>query len=347
MKKDVTFSDIAKYTNFSKTTISRYFNKPETLTENSIKKIEQALRDLNYTENKVARSLANGKTEIIGIIIPNLFLHYYSQILNNLIKTYNNYNYKFIVFLGNSNPDEEIKYIKELMAYKIEGLIMLSHSIDSLTLKELEIPIVAIEREDKFISSVNSDNYSGAVKATNLLIENNCDILIHINSNVDKNIPSYKRIEGFKDICVKNKKNYKLYLSDIGNSFEESYDTLYKIYTDIEKRYAGQKKGIFLSNDTHANIFLNILIRNRKSIPNEYELIGFDNSPISKEAIIPITTVGQDIKKISDCAIKSLLRQINLKKKNKLHPIEHITIDTNLFIRETTSSKNNSSKIDK
>lgn len=341
MKKDVTFSDIAKYTNFSKTTISRYFNKPETLTENSIKKIEQALRDLNYTENKVARSLANGKTEIIGIIIPNLFLHYYSQILNNLIKTYNNYNYKFIVFLGSSNPDEEIKYIKELMSYKIEGLIMLSHSIDSLTLKELEIPIVAIEREDKFISSVNSDNYSGAVKATNLLIENNCDILIHINSNVDKNIPSYKRIEGFKDICVKNKKNYKLYLSDIGNSFEESYDTLYKIYTDIEKRYVGQKKGIFLSNDTHANIFLNILIRNRKSIPNEYELIGFDNSPISKEAIIPITTVGQDIKKISDCAIKSLLRQINLKKKNKLYPIEHITIDTNLFIRETTSSKNN------
>ena len=90
MKKNITFSDIAKYTNFSKTTISRYFNSPETLTQASIQKIEKALSELNYTENKVARSLANGKTEIIGIIIPNLFLHYYSQILNNIIDTYVN-----------------------------------------------------------------------------------------------------------------------------------------------------------------------------------------------------------------------------------------------------------------
>ncbi|MFR4053187.1 MAG: LacI family DNA-binding transcriptional regulator [Clostridium perfringens] len=172
MKKNITFSDIAKYTNFSKTTISRYFNSPETLTQASIQKIEKALSELNYTENKVARSLANGKTEIIGIIIPNLFLHYYSQILNNIIDTYSKYNYKFLVFLGNSDPNEEIKYIKELMAYKIEALIILSHSISSHQLKEFNIPIVAIEREDNYISSVNSDNYSGAEKATKLLIEN-------------------------------------------------------------------------------------------------------------------------------------------------------------------------------
>ena len=112
MKKNITFDDIAKYTNFSKTTISRYFNFPETLSADSIKKIKKALTELNYTENKVARSLASGNTEMIGIIIPNLFLHYYSQILNNLIQTYNKYNYKFLVFLGDSNPDEEIKYIK-------------------------------------------------------------------------------------------------------------------------------------------------------------------------------------------------------------------------------------------
>lgn len=338
MKKNVTFSDIAKHTNFSKTTISRYFNSPETLTESSIKKIEKALMELNYTENKVARSLANGKTEIIGIIIPNLFLHYYSQILNNLIQTYSKYNYKFIVFLGDSNPDEEIKCIRELMAYKIEGLIMLSHSIDSLTLREFNIPIVAIEREDEFISSVNSDNYGGAVKATNLLIENKCEVLIHINSNVNKSIPSYKRIEAFKETCKKNGQNYKFYFSDLGNSFEESYDVLYKIYTDIEEKYPNQKKGVFLSNDTHANIFLNILIKNKKNIPDEYEIIGFDNSPISKEAIMPITTIEQNISKISDSAMKCILRQINLKKNNNTPLIEHNTIDTNLIIRETTSS---------
>ncbi|MDB2040314.1 substrate-binding domain-containing protein, partial [Clostridium perfringens] len=254
-----------------------------------------------------------------------------------IIDTYSKYNYKFLVFLGNSDPNEEIKYIKELMAYKIEALIILSHSISSHQLKEFNIPIVAIEREDNYISSVNSDNYSGAEKATKLLIENNCDILIHINGKINGNTPAYKRIEAFKETCQRNNQDFKIYMSDIKSSFEESYNSLYQIYLDIEKNYPYVKKGVFLSNDTHANIFLNILIRNKKSIPDEYELIGFDNSPISTEAIIPITTIGQNIDKISDYAIKSLLRQINLKKNNKIAPIEHIVVPTELIVRDTTS----------
>lgn len=334
--KKVTFSDIAKYTNFSKTTISRYFNAPETLTKESIKKIEKALIDLDYKENKVAKSLANGRTEIIGIIIPNLYLHYYSNLLNCLLNTYPKYNYKFLVFTGNSNPDEEMNYIQELLSYKIEGLILLSNSINSKTLSNLDIPIVGIEREDKYISSINSDNYSGALKATNMLIDNNCDILIHINNDVSKDMPSYKRIEAFKDACENRNANYKLYLSDKGNSFKTSYEDIYNIYKQIEKDYPKIKKGIFVSNDTHANILLNILVRDKKNIPDEYEIIGFDNSPISTEAIIPITTVGQDVVKIANESIKLILRQINLKKKEQSLEIQHITIDTNLFIRETT-----------
>lgn len=335
--KKVTFSDISKYTNFSKTTISRYFNAPETLTKESIEKIEKALIALDYRENKVARSLANGRTEIIGIIVPNLYLHYYSNLLNCLLNTYPKYNYKFLVFTGNSNPDEEMNYIKELLSYKIEGLILLSNSINSKTLSNLDIPIVGIEREDKYISSINSDNYSGALKATNMLIDNNCDILIHINNDVSKDMPSYKRIEAFKDACENRNANYKLYLSDKGNSFKTSYEDIYNIYKQIEKDYPKIKKGIFVSNDTHANILLNILVRNKKNIPDEYEIIGFDNSPISTEAIIPITTVGQDVVKIANESIKLILRQINLKKKEQSLEIQHITIDTNLFIRETTS----------
>ena len=66
-KKNITFDDIAKYTNFSKTTISRYFNHPDSLTLKNQEIIAKALEDLNYKENKVARILANGKTEFIGI----------------------------------------------------------------------------------------------------------------------------------------------------------------------------------------------------------------------------------------------------------------------------------------
>ena len=73
-KKNITFDDIAKYTNFSKTTISRYFNNPDSLTLENQQIISDALEALNYKENKVAKILANGKTEFVGIIIPDRYM---------------------------------------------------------------------------------------------------------------------------------------------------------------------------------------------------------------------------------------------------------------------------------
>lgn len=84
-KKKVTFADIAKYTNFSKTTISRYFNNPDSLTVENQEKIAKALKNLGYHENKLAKVLANGKSEFIGIIVPNLYLHYYAEMLNQIL----------------------------------------------------------------------------------------------------------------------------------------------------------------------------------------------------------------------------------------------------------------------
>ena len=124
-QKKVTFDDIARYTNFSKTTISRYFNNPDSLTLKNQEIIAQALIDLDYKENKVAKILASGKTEFVGVIVPNLYLHYYSEMLNQILSSYEKFGYKFLVFTGNSNEAIERQYIQELLAYNIEGMIVL------------------------------------------------------------------------------------------------------------------------------------------------------------------------------------------------------------------------------
>ena len=111
-KQKITFSDIAKYTNFSKTTISRYFNNPDSLTEKNRSIIKKALDDLGYQENKIAQVLAKGQTEFIGIIIPNLYLHYYSAILNHILTSYSDNHYKFLVFLGDDDIELERQYIQ-------------------------------------------------------------------------------------------------------------------------------------------------------------------------------------------------------------------------------------------
>ena len=119
--KKVTFADIAAYTTRYLRVISRYFNDPDSLTLENQQKIADALVALDYKENKVGRILASGKTEFVGIIIPNLYLHYYSEMLNQILATYAKYGYKFLVFAGNARADVERKYIEELLAYNKKG----------------------------------------------------------------------------------------------------------------------------------------------------------------------------------------------------------------------------------
>lgn len=338
-KNNVTFDDIAKYTNFSKTTISRYFNHPDSLTLENQEKIANALVELNYKENKVAKILANGKTEIIGIIIPDLYHHYYSEMLNQILSTYEKHGYKFLVFIGNSREDVERRYIHELLAYKIEGLIVLSHTISSKELAQLQIPIVAIEREAEYISSVNTDNYMGAVQATSLLAKHNCDIFLHLNSKTAENIPAYKRILGFEDFCKEHNLNHRVIYRDFDITHESSETLLRDILAEIERNYPGQKKGIFVSNDTHANVLLNLLIRKFGTFPDDYRIVGFDNSPISREAVYTISTVGQQIDIIAQEAVALLVEQMNERKKRKpslpTQPV-HKVITPVLLRRETT-----------
>ena len=108
------------------------------------------------------------RRNLFGVIVPNLHNHYYSEMLIQILQTYEQFGYKFLVFVGNEHADTERKYIEELMSYKIEGLIILSFTIPSRELADLHLPIVTIERENKYVCSVNTDNYMGGVQATSL-----------------------------------------------------------------------------------------------------------------------------------------------------------------------------------
>ena len=338
-KKNITFNDIAKYTGFSKTTVSRYFNNPDSLTLKNQQIISDALDKLNYQENKVARILANGKTEFIGVIIPNLYLHYYSEMLNQILKTNATYGYKFLVFTGEDHKSTEREYIKELLSYKIEGMVILSHTIPSRELASYNLPIVTIEREDQFVSSVNTDNYMGAVQATSLLSKTGADILIHINVELSPQVPSYGPIKGFSDICEEYQIPHELILTDTGHSYEESSLILKDLLETIDSKYQGKTKGIFLPNDTFANIMLNHLIQKYGQLPDDYKIIGFDDSPVSREAIVPISTVGQQIDKIAASAMEILHEQITERHKRKpalsSEPV-HKIIPPILINRKTT-----------
>ncbi len=175
--------------------------------------------------------------------MPNLYLHYYSEMLTQLLATYTDYHYKFLIFMSDKGAAEEENYIDELLAYQIEGLIVLSHTLSSEKLASYHIPIVAIERESMHISSVTSDNYMGALQATSLLIRDKCDILIHINVDVPKYVPAYDRIRAFEDTCTEHNIPYELSLNVSGDSYNDLFSQMNVIFNNIDEKYPDKKKG--------------------------------------------------------------------------------------------------------
>lgn len=338
-KKKITFDDIARYTNFSKTTISRYFNNPDSLAPESQRIISEALVKLDYKENKVARILANGQTEFIGIIVPEIYHRFFSEVLNQILSTYETYGYKFLVFIGNRNEESERRYIQELLSYQIEGMIVLSHTLSSEELSRLPLPIVTIEREDRHVCSVNTDNYTGGYQAAALLADRGCDVLIHINSPTDPRIPAYGRITGFQDCCREREVRCEVLYRPVDRSHEGDQTILQEIIDTLEQEHKGEKKGIFLSNDTLASTMMNLLFRKYGRLPDDYLIVGFDNSPASREAIIPISTVGQQVDKLAGEAVRLVVEQIAARKAGKpfrgKKPV-HLVIDPVLIRREST-----------
>lgn len=339
MKKRVTFADIAKYTGFSKTTISRYFNNPDSLTLENQEIIQKTLKDLNYQENKLGKILASGQSEFIGILIPNLYLNYYAEMLDLILASYEKYGFKFIVFPGNSSPEADRKYIHELLAYQIEGLIVLSPSLPSQELAELNIPVVAIEREAKAISSVDTDNAVGGRLAAKRLLEDKCDHYIHINVDVDPEAPSYQRITSFEDYLKEHGQKALIYKFEGGSSYHELQENFKLVFEEIESRFDKDTiKGVFLANDTYANLFLNQIIRKYGHLPDTYKLIGFDGTAASAEAIVGITTVAKKKEEMIEKAMGILLEQIHQSKQrrpqNTNAPV-HIQVDPVLIGRQT------------
>ena len=179
----------------------------------------------------------------------------------------------------------------------------------------------------------------GGYQATSLLARLNCDILIHINSPTDEAIPAYGRVRGFLDLCREKRIPHEIILKEIGSTYESIQGHLKNSLDDLEQKYAGKKKGVFLSNDSQANVFLNLLIRKYGFLPDDYLIIGFDNSPVSREAIIPISTIGQQIDKIAYEAVSLLVGQMNERKKRRPAPPKepvHKVITPILIRRDTT-----------
>lgn len=305
MKKNnrVNIRDIASACDISISTVSRYFNNPSLLSESTRKKIEQKLTELNFQPGWSMQMPASNTTNLIIIVLPHLQFGFYTELLNQLIETGKEKGYHFIPYVSGKSREEELTAIQVLCQYHPKGLILLSPLLDAEDISGLPLPVITIERSGGNFMQINSDNFTGGKLAADLLLENNCEIFIHINNDYSTIWPSFKRIVGFE--CLMEGHIYERVIRrELSEPFmPPARQAMEEIVNDLLVKYKGKKWGVFCSNDDIARLFEQQCILEHLSIPEDVEIVGYDNSPISECAIYPITSVAQNIPLMAKLAI--------------------------------------------
>ena len=205
---------------------------------------------------------------------------------------------------------------------------LLSPLLDAEEIAGLPVPVITIERSGGNFMQINSDNFTGGKLAAELLLQNHCEVFVHINNGYSTIWPSFKRIVGFE--CLMEGQTYeRIIRPELSEPFLPiAVQAMEQIVDDLLSKYRGRKLGVFCSNDDIARLFEQQCVLKHLLIPDEAEIIGYDNSPISECAIYPITSVAQNIQLMARLAVDGFDNYI---------PCE--TIVPNTLIKKFTTTK--------
>ena len=116
--------DVANRVGVSATTVSAYLNRSAPVNKATAKKIKEAIEELGYKPNLIARSLRQKKTNTVGLIVGNILSHFYSVIAKSVEDTARKYSFSTILYNGDGDPQKELEYIKVLESSRVEGIIL-------------------------------------------------------------------------------------------------------------------------------------------------------------------------------------------------------------------------------
>lgn len=298
-----TIKDVARVSGVTVTTVSRVLNNRGYISEATKAKVQDAMKQLNYQPNELARSLFKKKSGLIGLIIPNVSHPYFAE-LTQFIELYA-YAAGFKVILCNSyrNSVKENDYIDMLTRNQVDGIIMGSHTLDFSRFLTLKMPLVTIDRffSDE-IPTVTADNYSGGVQATNLLIQRGCKKLAHISGPLSLSTQANRRCDGFRDTAENAEVRYVVIETALNHFEDAEYrdrsEALLKEHPDID--------GVFCSSDVIAANFIQTAKGLGFRIPEDIKVVGFDDVRMASLLTPALTTVRQPVEDMARTAVETL-----------------------------------------
>ncbi|AZU59957.1 LacI family DNA-binding transcriptional regulator [Neobacillus mesonae] len=304
----VSIKDVASHAGVSVATVSRVLNAKGYVSEDTRKKVEQAIDELNYKPNEVARSLFKKQSKTIGLIVPDITNPYFPELARAVEDTAAKLGYTVILCNSDGKIQKEQHYMDVLMQKYVDGIILSSDTLSDEQIKALHIPVVSIDREiSKDIPTIVVENKKGAKLATQFLQQKGRKRIAHIRGPVHI-VNANERCEGYQEVVGNEQWFNESYI--VNGHFE--MDAAIEATIELLQRHP-EIDGIFAANDTMAIGAIKAVHKLGKRTPEDIAIIGFDGISLSKATIPELTTIEQPIYTMGEKAAAMLIEFIEEK----------------------------------
>ncbi len=311
-KRRITIKDIARELDMSTSTVSRALSDHSDVSAETRKLVMDLAERLEYQPDPIAVSLRQNRTNVIGVIVPQIINRFFSKSISGIQEVARQHGYRVMITQSDESLELEKENIVTMLNSRVDGLVVaLSRQTSDINhfnrVLESAIPLVFFDRVDETAetSRVIIDDYEASYNAVKHLIEQGCKRIANV-AGPQNLVNSKKRLQGYKDA-----------LADHGLSVNEDLLVFSDYHTDrvrkITDHYLNLKErpdAIFAINDAFAIEMISYLKKRNVRIPGDIAIVGFNNEVVGEFVDPPLTSVDSPAHELGKEAANLLLSHI-------------------------------------
>ncbi len=329
----LTIRDVAREAGVSVSTVSRVFSNKGAVSDELREKVLQASKGLGYSPNSAARSLRNGRTLMVGLVIPDVTTPFFAEVARSASRVLGSAGYSVLLCDSDENPENERKHLRVLRERRVDGLLITPSSDVGAkyyeTIAARSTPVVLVDRlASKNLDSVRVDNTAATFQIVAHLVSRGYDRFGIIIGRQDT-LSGRERREGFKAACK------ALNIPEDNVCQENGLLTVQGGYEAAKKLMQRQQvpRAVFATTSLMGIGALKAIKEAGLRIPKDVALAMFDDVSLADLADPPITVVGQPTIEIGQIAARMLLERM---KGGATQPGREVLVQPSLIVRQST-----------
>lgn len=325
--------DVARLANVSISTVSRVLNHQNLVNPQTRERVEAAIKELGYRPNVFARGLMLRKSDILGLVLPDVHGEFYSEIIRGANLTSRELGYHLLV--SSVTADEDGHEVLNTVGNPglVDGVIVMVSEIDSKireTLSRVHLPLVLLDGDVPGVKhdSVVIDHRRGADAMMRHLLTTHPKKRVLFIGGHETNLDTRDRLAAYRSALTEA--NAPPRDEDI-HFLDYRYETAYRFALKRVPAWVAAGVTVFAANDEMAGGVIDAAIHNKVVVPRDLPVVGYDDTRLAQMTRPQLTTVHVPMSEMGATAVEMLCSRL----KNPDRPSAKTTLETELVVRES------------